>query len=71
MDFKEEYEEAFDSNEQDVKYSLPDGKEIEIPHSVRIQTCEFMFEHDFNWKTYRGLPQLTYESFQNCENDIR
>lgn len=30
-----------------------------------------MFEHDFNWKTYRGLPNLTFESFQNCENDIR
>lgn len=71
MDFKEEVAEAFENDEQDVKYQLPDGKELSIPHIVQIQTCEFMFEHDFNWKTYRGLPNLTYESFQNCENDIR
>lgn len=36
MDFKEEYMEATDSEELDVKYALPDGKEIDIPHSVRI-----------------------------------
>jgi len=28
--------EATDSDELDVKYTLPDGKDIDIPHSVRI-----------------------------------
>ena len=36
MDFKEEYMEAADSEEHDVKYTLPDGKEIDIPDSIRI-----------------------------------
>merc|ERR1711879_521049 len=51
-------------------YELPDGQVITIG-AERFRACEPLFQPSLIGKESQGIHQLTYDSIQKCDVDIR
>jgi len=58
------------ASEIEKQYELPDGKVITIGNE-RFRTPEVLFQPSFIGKESAGIDQLTYDSIQKCDVDIR
>jgi len=70
MDFDEEMQKVKESDDMKKSYELPDGNTVEIV-SERFRAPEALFQPSFLGMEGAGLAQLTYNSIQKCDIDIR
>jgi len=70
MDFDGELESAEASQDVEKQYELPDGQVITIG-AERFRCCEPLFSPNLIGKESSGIHQLTYDSIQKCDVDIR
>merc|ERR1719297_707485 len=69
-DFDAETAKAESSQDVEKQYELPDGQVITIG-AERFRACEPLFKPNLIGKESSGVHQLTYDSIQKCDVDIR
>merc|ERR1711972_1158345 len=69
-DFDAELAAAESSQDIEKNYELPDGQVITIG-AERFRACEPLFQPSLIGKESSGVHQLTYDSIQKCDVDIR
>jgi len=69
-DFDAELAAAESSQDIEKQYELPDGQVITIG-AERFRACEPLFQPSLIGKESPGIHQLTYDSIQKCDVDIR
>ena len=63
-------EELKDNNNNEIKYKLPDGKEVNL--NKELFTCpELLFQPDLIGLEIPGIHMQMYNSIMKCENDLR
>ena len=63
-------EEINNSNINEIKYKLPDGKEVNLNKELFI--CpELLFQPNLIGKEIPGIPMQMYNSIMKCETDLR
>jgi len=71
IDYEAAMKQAQDSSSLEKTYELPDGKVITIGNA-RFRCPEYLFKPlEMNGKEYPSIQQLTYESIQECDVDLR
>jgi len=70
QDYDGELGGADNNSELEKTYELPDGQVITVG-SERFRCPEVMFQPSFIGKESSGIHQLTYDSIQKCDVDIR
>jgi len=72
LNYEEEKVKGEGAGASDIEkqYELPDGKIITIGNE-RFRTPEVLFQPSFIGKESAGIEQLTYDSIQKCDVDIR
>merc|ERR1719392_5977 len=69
-DFDAELAAAESSQDVEKQYELPDGQVITVG-AERFRCCEPLFQPSLIGKESSGIHQLTYDSIQKCDVDIR
>jgi len=69
-DFEEEQKKAETDEALEKQYELPDGQVITIG-GERFRTPEPLFDPSLLGKESKGIHELTYDSIQKCDVDIR
>merc|ERR1712083_247928 len=69
-DYDAELKKAKTSSEIEKQYELPDGKVITVGNE-RFRSAEPLFQPDLIGKEAKGIHELTYNSIQKCDVDIR
>jgi len=70
MDYEAEKAAAEDSSTCEKQYELPDGQMITIG-AERFRCPEVLFQPNFIGKEHAGVHQLTHDSINKCDIDIR
>nr|AAK98788.1 actin I [Holosticha polystylata] len=71
LDYEASMKQALDSSSLEKTYELPDGKIITIGNA-RFRCPEFLFKPlEMNGKEYDSIQDLTYNSIQECDVDVR
>merc|ERR1712173_127485 len=70
LDFEHELEEAEQSSEIEMNYTLPDGNDITIGNE-RFRCAEVLFNPSTIGMEQEGIQQLLYQSIMKCDVDIR
>merc|ERR1711937_176105 len=71
QNYEAELEEAENSSEKDVQYTLPDKRVITVPASVRMKCPELLFKPDLNGKSCKALHALCQTSIEASDIDVR
>jgi actin len=59
------------TEENDIEYELPDFSVIKIPARVRMGVPELFFNPQHNGLTCKSMTDLTWNSVQSCDLDVR
>lgn len=70
INYQEEMEKAETSSDIERDYELPDGRIITIGNE-RFRCAEVLFQPDLIGKESSGIHQLTFDSIQACDIDVR
>jgi len=70
LDFEEEMSKVELKSDMEVNYELPDGTIVQIG-SERFRTPEALFQPDLLGIECDGIHNLTYNSIQDCDLDVR
>jgi len=70
VNYQEEMDKAETSSDIDRNYELPDGRVITIGNE-RFRCAEVLFQPDLIGKESSGIHQLTFDSIQACDIDVR
>ncbi len=71
QDYEESLKNSYNSSEFEKTYEMPDGKIINIGNE-RFRCPEYLFKPlEMNGKEYKGIHELTFDSIQNCDVDVR
>merc|ERR1719376_1709565 len=70
LDYDEEMEKSETSSEIERDYELPDGQIITVG-AERFRCAEVLFQPNLIGKENMGIHQLTFDSIQTCDIDIR
>merc|ERR1711973_449454 len=69
-DYNEELNKAETSSDMEKDYELPDGRVITIGNE-RFRCAEVLFQPNLIGKESSGIHQLTFDSIQDCDIDVR
>jgi len=69
-DFESEMQAAHRSSDKEKTYELPDGNIVTIDNE-RFRCPEVLFQPSFIGKEANGIHDMTFESIQQCDIDIR
>merc|ERR1711936_370531 len=70
VNYQEEMDKAETSSDIDRNYELPDGRVITIGNE-RFRCAEVLFQPGLIGKESSGIHQLTFDSIQACDIDVR
>merc|ERR1719189_2186174 len=70
VNYEDELKKAESSQDVEKQYELPDGQVITVG-AERFRACEPLFKPSLIGKESPGIHQLTYDSIQKCDVDIR
>lgn len=59
------------ADEEDRKYELPDGKIIEVEHTIRYPSTEIIFNPSIINRTDPSIQDMVLDSFEKCDPDLR
>jgi actin-related protein len=71
QNYAEEKEAALKSAENDIQYTLPDKRILQVPATVRMGCPELLFDPTLNGLNCMSLPDLAWSSVQKADIDVR